>query len=162
VFLLAGQPLSVDTAFVDINGIQRPANWLRLATPQERLDAGVTEEPDPPSWDQRFYWGYDQHGALIPKDHAQLVQQWSEQTRQTANALLAPTDWLVIREADNGTALSAELKGWRQDLRLACGLKVSGITATATTDALAAFVTSAEYADWPPDPRLGGETPGGI
>ena len=154
MFILAGKPLSPDVAFTDVNDIQRPANWLRLASPQERLEAGITEEPDPPVYDQRFYWGYDDGGALIPKDHAQLVEQWTAQTRQSANTLLAPTDWLIIREADNGTAADPAIKTWREDLRLACAQKVSALEATADTDALAAYVTGTEYGACPADPRL--------
>ena len=59
MFILNEKPLSPDVAFTDANGIQRPANWLRLASPEEREDAGVTEVPDPPTYDQRFYWGPD-------------------------------------------------------------------------------------------------------
>lgn len=152
MFILRDQPLSPDVAFIDINDIQRPANWLRLASPEERLEAGIIEVPDPPTWDQRFYWGYDSEGQLIPKDHAQLVEQWTQQTRHTANTLLQPTDWVIIREADNGTAVDPLLKTWRQDVRFAAGEKVAAIEATADTDELAAYITGADYPVWPADP----------
>lgn len=147
MFLLNGKPLSPDVAFVDINDIQRPANWLRLATVDERLAAGVTEVPDPPSYDQRFYWGPN-----LPKDHGQLVEQWTQQTRTTANTLLAPTDWIIIREADNGKPADPLLKTWREDIRLATGVKVTAIKQTADTPALAAYITGADYPVWPSDP----------
>lgn len=152
MFILRGQPLSPDVAFIDINDIQRPANWLRLASPEERLEAGITEEPDPPTWDQRFYWGYDSEGQLIPKDHAQLIEQWTQQTRITANTLLTPTDWMIIREADNGTPADPLLKVWRQDVRFATGDKVTAIEATTTTEELATYITGADYPVWPADP----------
>lgn len=152
MFLLDGKPLSPDVAFTDINGIQHPANWLRLATPEEREAAGVTEVPDPAPYDQRFFWGYDAEGDLIPKDHAQLVEQWSQQTRATANTLLAPTDWIIIREADNGKPADPSLKAWREDIRLATGTKVTAIKQTADTPALAAYITGADYPAWPSDP----------
>jgi hypothetical protein len=98
MFILDGKPLSPDVAFTH-EGIQYPANWLRLATPEEREAIGITEVPDPPTWDQRFYWGYTEDGELIPKDHTQLVEQWVAQTRITAGTLLVPTDWVIIREA---------------------------------------------------------------
>ena len=147
MFLLNGKPLSPDVAFVDINDIQRPANWLRLATVDERLAAGVTEVPDPAPYDQRFYWSPD-----LPKEHAQLVEQWVAQTRTTAGTLLAPSDWLVIREADNGIAVPAEWRTWRETVRLAAGSKVFEIGQTADTAALAAYITGADYATWPSDP----------
>jgi hypothetical protein len=148
MFLLNGKPLSPDRAFTDIHGIQRPANWLRLASHEERLKAGVTECSDPPVWDQRFAWGYNADGKLIWKDHGQLVEQWSEQTRATANSLLAPSDWMVIREADNGVVIPLEVKAYRQVIREKCGQKVSAIAATTTTEELAAYVTGNSYPEW--------------
>jgi hypothetical protein len=75
MFILNGKPLSPDVAFTT-GGIQYPANWLRLATPEEREAIGITEQADPPVWDQRFAWGYSEDGQLIWKDHTQLVEQW--------------------------------------------------------------------------------------
>jgi len=146
VFLLDGKPLSPDVAFTHA-GIQYPANWLRLASPQERKAIGITEVPDPPSYDQRFYWGPD-----LPKDHSQLVEQWTQQTRTTANTLLAPTDWIIIREADNGKPADPALKQWREDIRLATGVKITAIRDTADTAELAAYITGADYPVWPGDP----------
>lgn len=147
MFLLDGKPLSPDVAFTDVNGIQHPANWLRLASPEERAEAGITEVPDPEPYDQRFYWG-----PGLPKDHTQLVEQWVAQTRTTANTLLAPTDWIIIREADNGKAADPVLKTWREDIRLATGVKVGVIRDTLDTDDLAAYITGANYPVWPADP----------
>ena len=28
---------------------------------------GITEQADPPRWDEKFYWGYDSDNNLIPK-----------------------------------------------------------------------------------------------
>jgi hypothetical protein len=151
-FLLDGQPLAVDTPFKTPDGTQYPANWLRLSTLEEKEAIGITECDDPKSWDERFYWGYDAEGHLIPKDHAQLVEQWTAATRQTANSLLSPTDWIIIREADNGKAADPVLKTWREEIRLAAGSKVYEIGQTADTDALAAYITGADYPAWPVDP----------
>ena len=147
MFLLDGKPLSPDVAFTH-DGVQYPANWLRLASPEEREAIGITEEPDPIPVDQRFWWD-----TGIPKDHAQLVEQWTQQTRTTAGTLLVPTDWMVIREADNGTEMDADTKALRQEIRLATGTKVAAIEATADTEALAAYITSSDYSQWPPYPE---------
>ena len=148
MFILDGKPLSPDVAFTH-DGIQYPANWLRLATPEERTAIGITEEPDPQPYDQRFYWGYDSDGNLIPKDHAQLVEQWSQQTRTTAGTLLQPTDWMIIRQADNGVEADPAIKTWREDIRLATGDKITAIEDTTTTDELAVYITGADYPVWP-------------
>jgi len=147
MFVLDGKPLSPDVAFTHAN-IQYPANWLRLSTPEGRSAIGITEVPDPTPYDQRFYWGYDQDGHLIPKDHTQLVEQWTQQTRHTANTLLVPTDWMITREADNGVQVSPEIKAEREDIRGKCATKLSAITATNTTDELAAYITSSDYSNW--------------
>ena len=150
MFILNGKPLSPDVAFTT-GGIQYPANFLRLSSPEERAAIGITEQADPPVWDQRFAWGYSEDGQLIWKDHAQLMEQWVAQTRTTAGTLLVPTDWMVIREADNGVLVPDEVKARRQDIRLASGEKNAAIEATTDTAELAAYITGTEYPVWPSD-----------
>jgi hypothetical protein len=149
MFILDGKPLAPDVAFTH-KGIQYPANWLRLSSQLDRERVGITEVPDAPTWDQRFYWGYDQDGDLIPKDHGQLVEQWTTQTRTTAGTLLMPTDWQVIRQSDNGVEMSASVKELREEIRLAAGAKNAAITATTDTAELAAYITGPIYPTWPP------------
>lgn len=146
MFILDGKPLSPDVAFTH-DGIQYPANWLRLASPEERAAIGITEQPDPVPVDQRFYWD-----TGIPKDHTQLVEQWTQQTRTTAGTLLAPTDWMVIRQADNGTEMPLDWKLWRELVRIKTSEKVAAIAATTTTEELATYITGADYPVWPADP----------
>lgn len=146
MFILDGRPLSPDVPF-EHDDISYPANWLRLASPEERAAIGITEEPDPAPYDQRFYWAPD-----LPKDHAQLVEQWTQQTRTTAGTLLTPTDWYVVRELDNSTPVPVEMKDWRQAIRTDCEAKVAAIEATTTTEELAAYITGADYPVWPADP----------
>ena len=145
MFLLNGKPLSPDVAFTT-GGIKYPVNFLRLSTLEEKEAIGITEVPDPAPYDQRFYWGPD-----LPKDHTQLVEQWVAQTRTTAGTLLVPTDWVIIREADNGKAADPALKQLREDIRLATGQKNAAIAATADTAELAAYITGSEYPVWPSD-----------
>ena len=150
MFILDGKPLSPDVAFTT-GGIQYPANWLRLATLEKKEAIGITEQADPPVWDQRFAWGYSEDGQLIWKDHTQLVEQWVAQTRITAGTLIQPTDWMVIREQDNGTVVPESVKALREDIRLATGEKNAAIEATADTAELAAYITGTEYPVWPSD-----------
>lgn len=165
MFVLNGRPLPLDTPF-EANGTLYPANWLRLATPAERAAIGITEQPDPPTYDQRFYWGFTASGTLIPKDHGGLVTLWTDTTRQTANSLLSPTDWMIVREADNGTTVSSGIKSWRQDVRVYCEGKVTAIDATLDTPELANYITyvspsggaATDYSYWPQyvDPTVSG------
>jgi len=149
-----GRTVSTDMAFT-LDDIQYPSNWLALSTPEDREERGIEGPLPEPAWyDQRFYWGPDQ-----PKDHAQLVAQYSDYVRMNANAMLRETDWMVIREADNGTAMDAATKALRQEIRLAAGEKVTAIEATADTDELATYITGSDYPSWPPYPVVEEEEP---
>jgi hypothetical protein len=55
MFLLDNKPLGLDAPFTHAE-IQYPANWVRLASPEERAAIGITEVPDPVAHDDRFYW----------------------------------------------------------------------------------------------------------
>ena len=143
-----GRTLALDTPFT-WDEVQYPANWLRLSSPEEKAALGIQELPEAPVFDQRFWWGVTEGGDLIPKDHVQLVEQWTQQTRTTAGTLLQPTDWMVIREADNGVDVPSDVKLWRQAIREAAGEKVAAIEATADTAELASYVTGADYSIWP-------------
>jgi hypothetical protein len=148
MFILDGKPLSPDRPFSH-DGVNYPANWLRLSTLEQKEAIGISEVPDPPTWDQRFYWGYDQDGKLIPKDHGELCRQWIAQTRQTANTLLSPSDWQIVREIDNGTLIDPVLKTWREAIRHAANEKVLYIGTTNDTPDLAAYITGPSYPVWP-------------
>ena len=149
MFLLDGRPLSPDVAF-EHNGIQYPANWLRLSTLEEKEAIGITEVPDPPYYDQRFYWGYDASGNLIPKDHGQLVEQWVGAVKATAGTLMAPTDWLITRASDPSS--NKPVPEWALDERTAIRFKSdekeAAIETTASTEELAAYLTSSAFSSW--------------
>jgi hypothetical protein len=144
MFVLNGKPLALDRAFTTEDGRQFPANWLRLATPEERAAVGITEEPDPiVNYDQRFYWGPNN-----PKDHAQLVEQWTATIKQTAGSLLAPTDWYITRASETGLAAPQSVLERRYLIRYLSNNKEAYLEATETTDELAAYVTGPEFNVW--------------
>ena len=148
MFLLNGNPLPLDTPFTTADGTQYPPNWLRLSTPEERAAIGITEEPDPIPYDQRFYWGYNQDGNLIPKDHSELVKYWVSQTKQTAGTLLSPTDWMIVRQTETGAETPAEVLLHRFQIRELSNGKELQIKATTTTEELAAYITGPDYPVW--------------
>lgn len=142
MLLLNDKSLSYDRAFTH-DGIQYPANWLRLASWEEKSAIGITEVPDPPYYDQRFYWGVDN-----PKDHTQLVEQWVAQVKQTAGTMLSPTDWYIVRNSENGSAVPQEVLDRRSEIRSYSNQKEAAIEATTTTEELATYVTSSEFSQW--------------
>jgi len=143
MFILNNRPLSLDRAFTTEDGNNFPANWLRLASPAEREAIGITEEPDPESYDQRFYWGVG-----IPKDHAQLVEQWVGQVKATAGSLLSQTDWYITRQSETGLEAPQSVLIRRTDIRAYSNEKEVFLVATETSEELAAYVTGPEFNVW--------------
>jgi len=141
---LNGKTLRYDKAFSH-DGIQYPANWLRLTSLEEKQAIGIVEVPDQPPavWDQRFYWGVDN-----PKDHTQLVEQWVAQVKQTAGSMLSPTDWYIVRNSENGSPVPQEVLDRRIEIRSFSNQKETAIETTTTTEELAAYVTSTEFSQW--------------
>ena len=146
------------------NDVQYPANWLRLSSSQDRAELGITWGDNAPAYDQKFYWGYDADGNLIPKTYVDLQANWVAQTKHTANTLLAPSDWRVIKAKESGKTMNAGWKTWRQTIRTECGTKVTAIedcakigdvsphADLARVQALAEYVTGSDYPAWTADP----------
>lgn len=141
MFLLNGSLLLLDVAFTDADGIQRPANWLRLASPEERAAIGITEVADEqPRHDDRFYWDHD-----LPKDLDQLKTQWKAQVNQTAYTLLAPTDWMVTRKAETGAEIPADTIAYRAAVRQSANDNQIALNAAADIDAFIAVATNLKW-----------------
>ena len=81
-YQIGDRKLPLDVAWTDADGIQRPANWLRLSTERDRELLGITWVAETNQvWDQKFYWGYDSDNNLIPKqlnDEAILDEDGNE------------------------------------------------------------------------------------
>lgn len=133
MFMLNGSPLATDTPFTH-NEIQYPANWLRLTTLEEKEAIGITEVPDPIAYDDRYYWSPGN-----PKDLDQCKANMVSQIKQTANSLLAPTDWKIIRAAETSVPASAETLAARSAIRTASNANESAVAACTTVDELAAL-----------------------
>jgi hypothetical protein len=150
MLLLDGKPLSYDRAFTH-DGIQYPANWLRLSSWEEKSAIGITEVPNPPYYDQRFYWGVDNPKQLedITDEEGNtttgLKTLWVSNTKNSAGTLLAPSDWYIVRESETGVEVPADVLERRAEIRSYCDAYEQSIKATTTTDELAAYITSADY-----------------
>lgn len=159
-FLLNGQPLPVDTPFTTPDGTQYSALFLRHSTLEEKLAIGITEVPDPPAPpDQRFYWGLDDNGVPIPRDPEQVKAGLIRQCRQAAGTLLAPTDWLIIRQQETGEDAPEEVLRHRQAVRAASNAYVEAVRAAATLAELQALPPL----QWPAAPeRSSGSSTAGL
>ena len=162
-YKLGDRTLALDVPW-EHNDIQYPANWLRLSTAQDRAELGIVWENAGASWNQKFYWGYDADGNLLPKTHTDLKTLWIAKTKDTANKLLQSSDWRVIKAKERGTTMNADWKTWRQTIRTECGTMVTAIEATADVgdtaphadfgrvEALQQYIEGSSYNVWTADP----------
>jgi hypothetical protein len=148
-YISDGELIPAGRPFTDRDGIKHPANWLERALPWELEAAGIKKYDDPEPIDYRFASGCDADNNPIWRPIEQVKPAFENETRVKANMLLHPTDWLVIREADNGVVMDPAIKTWRQSVRVACGNKLTVIAGHATTEGLANYANSDEYKTWP-------------
>jgi hypothetical protein len=142
MFLLNNNPLPLDTPFT-VNGIQYPANWLRLTSAGEKAAIGIVEVADSVREDDRFYWNGD---ASNPRSLETLKEQFSAQVKDTANKMLASTDWMVIRKAERNIAIPENVATYRAAIVDACETNETAINDASDVEALQAVV----YAlSWP-------------
>lgn len=126
MFLLNNNPLPVGVAFTH-NDIQYPANWLQLSTAEEKSAIGITEVDDPATFDERFYWSVGN-----PKDLDFIKANLVSQVKATANSLLVPTDWKVIRSAETKTDIASDVLAARAAIRTASNANETAINACVT------------------------------
>ena len=141
---LDNKPLSYDRAFTH-NDIQYPANWLRLASLEEKQAIGITEVANDPTYDQRFYWGVDNPKQLDDKTETVdgeevkttgLKTLWSATQGDVAASLLTPSDWRVIKAKETGTNIPSTWKTYRAAVRTACNARQTEIGKAADVPAL--------------------------
>ena len=127
-YKLNGADLGLDQPFKDANGTNYPANWLRLASDSEKAavpNGGITWTADTlQEWDAVYYSAKD-----TPRPLAGLKTLFVNKQKEIANTLLQPTDWMVIRESEGGTAVPSDNKTYRAKVRTQCGLREATINA---------------------------------
>ena len=75
-----------------------------------------------------------------------LKSQWTATVKDTANKLLAQTDWMVIRKAERNIDIPAATATYRQAVLTECSRLVTAIAGAADVPALIAVVTTQ---NWP-------------
>jgi hypothetical protein len=141
MFMLNDKPLPLDTPF-EIDGTQYPANWLRLTSIEEKNAVGITEVEDTQvTYDDRFYWGVDN-----PKDLAMLKTTWATQFKQQANAMLAPTDWTIVRKFERNVELPIKVAIFRSAVVTECSRLETAISNVSTVEDLVDVVNGQ---NWP-------------
>jgi hypothetical protein len=75
-----------------------------------------------------------------------LKSQWTATVKDTANKLLAQTDWMVIRKAERNVDVPAETIAYRQGVIAECSRLVTAIEACEDVPALIAVISAQ---NWP-------------
>ena len=173
-FKLDGKTLPVGVPFTS-NGVNYPANWLRLTTLDEKKAIGITEVSDAPTYDQRFYNGVDKPKRLVDEnakdtdgnllkdaDGNQVVNEglktrWIEGTKETARSRLSSCDWYVTRKSEKGTAIPSNIQTYRDAIRTTCTTRETEINNCSDVAALKTLIDGT-YDDSKPPKRTGGIT----
>ena len=152
----SGRIIRAGKAWTDNDGIQHPSNWM-LWDDATKAVKGLVWEDDAASFDGRFYWSAGVAKSLddvneVDEDNNPVLDDDGEQVvtlglksnaiatvKAQAGGLLAPTDWMVVRSAENGTDIPADVLAYRAAVRAASGTIEAAITAVTTLDAFIAL-----------------------
>ena len=157
MFTINGQTIPYDRAWTHPEtGSHYPANWLRLASPEMKSDAGLVEVSSTSSdHDQRFYWSatvpkqlndepvLDEEGNDTGEVTTGLKTLYKNEQNTTANILLTPSDWRVTKALEVSgsyaaaqSALPDTWKTYRAAVRTTCNTRQTEIDACSTVDEL--------------------------
>jgi hypothetical protein len=137
-FFLNGNPISIDSPFTAQDGTRYP----NLRDPTVRAKVGVVEVADPEQYDQRFYWGVGN-----PKDLDGLKSQWVSQVKDTAGKMLAQTDWMVVRKAERGVDIPADVTAKRYAIVTECDRLESAIKGCTNVEQLISVVGAQNWGE---------------
>ena len=163
-----GKVIRAGRAWADDNGLQHPANWMKMSD-SRKTEIGLVYEADPVAvqFDNRFYWSAgieraledvnevnDDNTPMLDENGDQVVTKGLKsnaiaQTKVTAAGLLAPTDWMVVRSAENGTDVPSATLAYRQNVRAASETIETAIS-NATTHAAFMALYDAPMVDGEP------------
>ena len=156
MFLLDGKVIPQGVAFTDANGLQYPANWLQLSSAEEKAAVGITEVADPVLADDRFYWSGDINNPKALEDVTETIEGTEHttkglksihiaQVKDTANKLLASTDWYITRKVEREVDVPTEVATKRAAIIAEATRLEAAITAA--TD-VAGLITVLGTQDW--------------
>jgi hypothetical protein len=142
------------------NGVQYPANWCNLSTPEEKAAIGMVDVVYGQYPNDTYYWVSQDApvytGTVVkinytatPKDLFDCMMQAVTSTNQTAWTILEPSDWMVVKAVETGGTVAPEWNTWRQTIRTQAADYVKLIEACTTVAQLAAL----PQIQWAPDPN---------
>ena len=130
----------------DENGLTHPGNWASAWSAEEKTAYGIKEVAIQAKPDDKFYWvsgpaldGTWTSTAKSLDDVTKTVDgvstttlglksQWLAKTKETANSLLAHTDWQVIAKAERDRAIDSNVATYRAAVITKCTAIEKAIT----------------------------------
>lgn len=115
MFIRQGKKLPLNKAF-EVDGVQYPANWLRVSTPSERKLLRIEEVPDPIIPNEKYYiieWNVDGSVKATPRPLKDALEGILSEINAWLSNSLSGSDWLVIRAAEGVKPVPAEIAAQR-------------------------------------------------
>jgi hypothetical protein len=145
-FKLGTKTIQLDTPFTH-NDIQYPANWIRLASEEDKSAIGMTWESDPVRADDRYYWDGDINNPKALEDVTETVDgkeyttkglksHLISQVKAAAGSILAQTDWMVIRKAERNVDIPTSVADYRASVVEKAAELEADISAVTTVEQL--------------------------
>jgi len=135
-----------------LNGVQYPANWLNLSTPEEKAELGIVDVVYAPMPNDQYYWvsqnapvynaqtnQVDIAFTATPKNLVTLKANLVAQVNQTAYSILLPTDWMVVKAFETSTAIDPAWNTWRAEIRTQADQGMTAIEACTSVEELEAL-----------------------
>jgi len=82
---LDSKTIRAGKSWTDANGITHPTNWMSW-TDEEKKAAGLTWVDDIAWHDDKFYWGRNADGSLIPKSLTDINHTWTQEQIDSGEA----------------------------------------------------------------------------
>jgi len=160
-----------------INDIQYPKSiFTRAWTDEERKALGIVPYVHEGSGRENMFYTSSESLPAVQADKVVVTRSQTARDIKDIKATmknhvssvlkstLEQTDWIVIREQDNGTAKPADLAKWRTDLRAKAAALETAIDAKSDVAGLEAMTVftkemedagkkASEFDEWPVDPR---------
>ena len=140
----------------EIDGVTYPPQWLNQSTPEQKAALGLeeviaTNQPYNPV----YYWtGEILDKATLtytgtPKDLVDVQNNAITSVRQSAYALLLPTDWMVVKAFETSTPINPDWNTWRASVRTTAQDTITAIQSATDVDGVANVMSNI---NWPLQP----------
>lgn len=140
----------------EIDGVTYPPQWLNQSTPEQKAALGLeeviaTNQPYNPV----YYWtGEILDKATLtytgtPKDLVDVQNNAITSVRQSAYALLLPTDWMVVKAFETSTPINPDWNAWRASVRTTAQDTITAIQSAIDVDGVASVMSNI---NWPLQP----------